>query len=376
MVSSDTLALLGKIRAHFCFPAVPAALPNVSACTGNFSGQREPQHGYCRTAAGSDRSIPAPADGFSDTNTAKLLHRRGQGKGLSSALLGQLPQVSHLGPRRSLYIRKDYSAQHMWWDEFGAPPQCYGSAHQLASKSPGFFTLAQSSWCLLVITTPNDKTFAGNSCNGWGLVQVPILLAFIIKGNIHIRHPPGNWTVWLRAFLMEATTTTNNHLITRKTSLQKAGGTSNLVLLAGPFSSSVTPTKRPTLSSMEGGSWRDSMCLVKACAAAFSLVTTMTLSVGSITSKPPIIAAAARVFPPPKTPLMGQSVLPSKMDCANEVSTAKKWQSGCVANGLMACSSAPSSSVNSFSEADALTARKANWSNFTEAANNRPRSPG
>ena len=109
----------------------------------------------------------------------------------------------------------------------------------------------------------------------------------------------------------------------RKTSLRKPGGTSNLVLLAGPFSSSVTPTNRPNLSSMEGGSWRDSMRLAKACAAAFSLVTTMTLSAGSITSKPAIIAAAGRAFPAPKTLLMGQSVLPSKMDCTNAVSTAK-----------------------------------------------------
>ena len=54
------------------------------------------------------------------------------------------------------------------------------------------------------------------------------------------------------------------------------------------------------------------MCLAKACAAAFSLVTTMTLSAGSMTSKPAIIAAAALVLPAPKTPLMGQSVLPSQ----------------------------------------------------------------
>ena len=48
----------------------------------------------------------------------------------------------------------------------------------------------------------------------------------------------------------------------------------------------------------------------------------MTLSDGSITSRPAIIAAAARIFPAPKTPLMGQSVLPSKIDCTNAVSTA------------------------------------------------------
>ena len=37
-VSSDTLALLGKIRDHFCFPAVPAAWRKVLACSGNLSG--------------------------------------------------------------------------------------------------------------------------------------------------------------------------------------------------------------------------------------------------------------------------------------------------------------------------------------------------
>ena len=41
------------------------------------------------------------------------------------------------------------------------------------------------------------------------------------------------------------------------------------------------------------------MCLAKACAAAFSLVTTMTLSDESITSRPAIIAAAERGFPAP-----------------------------------------------------------------------------
>ena len=37
-VSSDTLALLGKIRDRFCFPAVPAAWRKVLACSGNRSG--------------------------------------------------------------------------------------------------------------------------------------------------------------------------------------------------------------------------------------------------------------------------------------------------------------------------------------------------
>ena len=118
------------------------------------------------------------------------------------------------------------------------------------------------------------------------------------------------------------------------------------------------------------------MCLAKACAAAFSLVTTMTFKVGSITNNPAIMAAAARVFPAPKTPLMGQSVRPSKMDWTNTVSTAKKWQSGFITNGRMACRRASSSSVSSFAKADALQTRRANWSNFTDAANSGPRSPG
>ena len=162
----------------------------------------------------------------------------------------------------------------------------------------------------------------------------------------------------------------------RKTVLRNPGSISSFVLLAGPFSSSVAPTSLPNFSSSEGGSWRDSICLAKACAAAFSLVTTMTFSVGSITNRPAIMAAAARVFPAPKTPLMGQSVRPSKTDWTKTVSTAKKWQSGLVTSGRMAWNSAPSSSVSPFVDADALEARRANWSNFTEAANNGPRSPG
>ena len=38
-MSSDTLALLGKSRDHFCFPAVPAAQLKVSACRGTFASK-------------------------------------------------------------------------------------------------------------------------------------------------------------------------------------------------------------------------------------------------------------------------------------------------------------------------------------------------
>ena len=46
--------------------------------------------------------------------------------------------------------------------------------------------------------------------------------------------------------------TTNDHLFSAY-HCGRPGGTSDLVLLAGPFSSSVTPTKRPNFSSKEGG---------------------------------------------------------------------------------------------------------------------------
>ena len=62
--------------------------------------------------------------------------------------------------------------------------------------------------------------------------------------------------------------------LVRKTVLRNPGRTSSFVWLAGPFSSSVAPTNLPNFSSSEGGSCRDSICLAKACAAAFSLVTT------------------------------------------------------------------------------------------------------
>ena len=81
--------------------------------------------------------------------------------------------------------------------------------------------------------------------------------------------------------------------LVRKTVLRNPGKTSSFVWLAGPFSSFVAPTNLPNFSSSEGGSCRDSICLAKACAAAFSLVTTMTFKVGSITNKPAIMAAAA-----------------------------------------------------------------------------------
>ena len=70
---------------------------------------------------------------------------------------------------------------------------------RINSKSPGLVTLASPPG-LLVISTPNNKPFAGNLCNSGGLTKVPVLLALIIEGHVDFPHPPGNWTVRLRTF--------------------------------------------------------------------------------------------------------------------------------------------------------------------------------
>ena len=67
--------------------------------------------------------------------------------------------------------------------------------------------------------SPYNKAFTGNSCNGRRFVQVSVLLALIIKGNVNLRHPPSNRAVWLRAFLMEATSATNDNLLSAQDSV-------------------------------------------------------------------------------------------------------------------------------------------------------------
>ena len=97
--------------------------------------------------------------------------------------------------------------------ELCVAPQSNESAHQFTSERSGFLTLAQSAWRLFVVPTPNNNAFAGNSRNGRDLIQVSILLAFIIEGNINICHPTCYRAVRLRAFLVEATSTTNDNLL-------------------------------------------------------------------------------------------------------------------------------------------------------------------
>ena len=96
--------------------------------------------------------------------------------------------------------------------------------------------------------------------------------------------------------------------LVRKTVLRFPGKTSSFVWLAGPFSSSVAPTNLPIFlpARVEAAeiqyAWQRH-------APPHSLGYDHDLQVGSITDKPAIMAAAARVFPAPKTPLMGQSAV-------------------------------------------------------------------
>ena len=97
---------------------------------------------------------------------------------------------------------------------------------------------------------------------------------------------------------------------------------------------------------MESGNPSLRKCFAKAYAATFSLVTIMIWSVGSITSNPAIMAAADSVLPAPKTPLMGQSVLPSSSDCTRAVTAAMKCPSLFSTSGLRASRRASSSTLS------------------------------
>ena len=120
----------------------------------------------------------------------------------TATIIRVVVRCSNLGSRYIFDIRMDYGAQHMRWEELCVTPQSNGSAHQFASERSGFLTLAQSAWRLFVVPTPNNNAFAGNSRNGRGLIQVSILLALIIEGNINICHPTCYRAVRLRTFLV------------------------------------------------------------------------------------------------------------------------------------------------------------------------------
>ena len=107
------------------------------------------------------------------------------------------------------------------------------------------------------------------------------------------------------------------------------------------------PTIRPNLLSTQAGKSRRMTCSAKACEATFSLVSTIILRVGSTVISPAIMAAAALVLPAPKTPLNGQSVLPSKSDKMSAARVARKWPSLFCTSGKRDAFNARSSSVSS-----------------------------
>ena len=112
--------------------------------------------------------------------------------------------------------------------------------------------------------------------------------------------------------------------LVRKTVLWNPGSTSSFVLLAGPFSSSVAPTSLPNFSSSLGGSWRDSICLAKACAAAFSLVTTMTFKVRSMTTSLQLWQQQHGFSQPQRLHWWNNPFVLPRMDWTKTISTAQK----------------------------------------------------
>ena len=65
------------------------------------------------------------------------------------------------------------------------------------------------------------------------------------------------------------------------------------------------PTSLPILFSIQVGSESAIMCSANACDATFSFVRIIIFNDGSTVISPAMIAAAALVFPAPKTPLIG-----------------------------------------------------------------------
>ena len=107
--------------------AVLAAL-KVSACRGNFSGASASHSTAIAAQQHGVATIPASAyflaQLLQENNT-----RGRQLKGLPSTFMEQLTQPFNLG--QAQHIRKDYSAQHMWWCELGVPSQSNGPSPQL-----------------------------------------------------------------------------------------------------------------------------------------------------------------------------------------------------------------------------------------------------
>lgn len=68
----------------------------------------------------------------------------------------------------------------------------------------------------------------------------------------------------------------------------------------------------PNSRSIGLGSLRSNTCSANAWDVTFFSVSIIICRAGSTVSRPAIVAGAARVFPAPKTPLMEQSVFPSR----------------------------------------------------------------
>ena len=121
------------------------------------------------------------------------------------------------------------------------------------------------------------------------------------RGNVHLLHPLGNWTAWLRAFLVEATSTTNDHLFPVFRVGRHCGrlvGHPTSFCWLGPFRAP-WPHQSTNFVFNGGGELEMLNVLGKGMCRCILFGTTMTLSVGSITSKPPINGRWEWKFLPP-----------------------------------------------------------------------------
>ena len=178
-MSSETLAPLGRISDHFCFPAVPAAQLKVSACSGNLSGASAihntgiaaQQHGVMPAAT----QQPPMVSLHRSWKTATLLVDNPSGCLVLS--WRSWLTLCRLGSRYILDIRMDYGAQHMRW----GGPQPFGSSCPLGSSceklKPLRFKLIFSMTQVTQSTNPSTmctNTLKTKNCNYLTTLGLPV----------------------------------------------------------------------------------------------------------------------------------------------------------------------------------------------------------
>ena len=151
-VRRDTLALLERIKPHFCLLASPAALSNVVA-TGSVT--------------------PSPL--IASHKMAKAEARTDVSSHISEVPRSSLHNCVTAVMQASLY----HCMQFVWLDVIRPTSERQRSLHELLPEPPGFICLFKTSWRLSVVSGPYLETGAWRPCKHRCLFYVPILLAFV-----------------------------------------------------------------------------------------------------------------------------------------------------------------------------------------------------